>query len=225
MAQRAAIASDLSGLADRFRDALGNQRLASRAIASIASRAPDERLALVSALRLAEQSPAALKKLLRTRELADDLLFCLGSSELIGAEINSMGSEWSAEFLRANEESCDSLIESIVLNSPHFEDRRGAAQAITAFKRRAFLRIAIGDLLDRLTVAETALAMSALADECIRAAYTAALDLLGDRGKAVGRFCVLAMGKLGARRSECARSGRAARRTDHGAAGRRFLSC
>ncbi len=198
MAQRAALASDLSGLADRFRAALRNQRLATRAIAAIASRAPDERLALASALRLGEQSPGELKKLLRTRQLADDVLFCLGSSELIGAEFSSIESDWAAMFLRANEESCDSLIKSIVFNPPHFNDRRSAAQAIAAFKRRIFLRIAIGDLLDRLTVAETALAMSALADECIRAAYTAALDLLGDRGKAVGRFCVLAMGKLGA---------------------------
>ena len=65
--------------------------------------------------------------------------------------------------------------------------------------RRMMVRVAIADLLDRLSVGETALAMSELADECIRTALDLATRFLGERARTVGPFCILAMGKLGAR--------------------------
>ena len=49
------------------------------------------------------------------------------------------------------------------------------------------------------SVADTARAMSELADECIRTALDLAIGFLGERAVEVGKFCVLAMGKLGAR--------------------------
>src|SRR5204863_7899640 len=49
-----------------------------------------------------------------------------------------------------------------------------------------------------IEVAETASLMSALADECIRAALDAAHHLMRSRNTEVADFCVLAMGKLGA---------------------------
>ena len=199
MPRRPVLASDLSPLADRLRAALGNERLADRALSAIAAHAPDERLALAFALGLAQSSTAELKDILRNRAMAEGLLFCLGSSEVVGAELTSMGPQWAAEFRRAYNASLEALLTAIVFPRGPFNGRREAADEITVFKRHAFLQIAIADLLDRLSVADTALAMSALADECIRAAYNAAVELLGDRAAALGKFCVLAMGKLGAR--------------------------
>ena len=46
------------------------------------------------------------------------------------------------------------------------------------------VRVAIADLLDRLSVGETALAMSELADECIRTALDLATRFLGERARA-----------------------------------------
>ena len=65
--------------------------------------------------------------------------------------------------------------------------------------RRMMVQVAIADLLDRLTPGETALAMSELADECIRTALELATGFLGERARVVGPFCILAMGKLGGR--------------------------
>ena len=65
--------------------------------------------------------------------------------------------------------------------------------------RRMLVRVAIADLLDGISVADTARAMSELADECIRTALDLAIHFLGERAAEVGKFCVLAMGKLGAR--------------------------
>jgi [glutamine synthetase] adenylyltransferase / [glutamine synthetase]-adenylyl-L-tyrosine phosphorylase len=195
---RAALASDLAALADRFKDAVGNRRVADRMLAAIAAVAPDERLALAFLLRLAGEFPEDLRAILSDRSATTDLAFCLGSSELIGTELLSFGANWKAEFERTRGESCDSLVASIKFERRDIADRREAATALGVFKRRMFLRIAIADLLDRLSVMETARAMSALADECIRAALETATQILGDRARAMGRFCVLAMGKLGA---------------------------
>ncbi len=195
---RTALASDLAALADRFKGAIGNRRVADRMLSAIAAVAPDERLALAFSLRLAGDFPEDLRAILADRAATTDLAFCLGSSELIGTELLSFGAAWKAEFERTRGESRDSLIASIRFEQRDFSDRREAASALGAFKRRMFLRIAIADLLDRLRVMETANAMSALADECIRAALEMATQIFGDRARAMGKFCVLAMGKLGA---------------------------
>src|SRR5258708_21694175 len=89
MPRRGAQSSQLTVLADRLKRRLGNQRLAEQALGAVTKRAPDERLALAFLLKLAEDSPTALKNVLRDRVAGEDLIFCLGSSELIAAELSS----------------------------------------------------------------------------------------------------------------------------------------
>ena len=186
-------------LADRLKHRLHNLRLAERALRDVASRAPDERLALAFLLKLAEDSPAALKEVLRDREAGADLIFCLGSSELVATELSSVGSGWAEYFLRARAENIEALVAAMRCDPIEAPDRQTAAVALGRFMRRMFVRVAVADLLDRIGVAGTARAMSALADECIRTALGLAAHFLGTRAGDVGQFCVLAMGKLGAR--------------------------
>ncbi len=199
---RAAMQSpQLAVLANRLKDRLGNARLALQALGAVKDRAPDDQLALAFLTKLAENSSAGLKSVLRDRDVGSDLIFCLGSSELIATELSLAGPEWAEMFLDARAQTIDGLVaamraERATIDAP---DRQAAAAALGSFMRRMMVRVAIADLLDRLTPAETALAMSELADECIRTALQLATRFLGNRAREVGRFCVLAMGKLGAR--------------------------
>lgn len=200
MPRRLAQSPQLAVLGKRLRDRLGNERLAQQALAAVRDRAPDEQLALAFLIKLADNSAAALRDVLRDRGVGAELIFCLGSSELVASELSLAGAEWAQGFLDARVQTLDRLVaamrEHAPIKAPH---RPAAAATLGRFMRRAMVRIAIADLLDRLTPAETALAMSELADECIRVALALATGLLGERARAVGRFCVLAMGKLGAR--------------------------
>ncbi|HEY6418583.1 MAG TPA: bifunctional [glutamate--ammonia ligase]-adenylyl-L-tyrosine phosphorylase/[glutamate--ammonia-ligase] adenylyltransferase [Candidatus Binataceae bacterium] len=200
MRRKAALAPGLSMLTRSLRRALGNERLAGRAETIAAERAPDERLALAFLLKLAEQSPLVLKRALADRAVVDDLIFCLGASETVGSGLSAIGPGWLDDFTAARAATADSLIASMKsrFEPRHMPDRRQAAEVLGAFKRYAFLKIAIADLLDLTDVAGTARAMSALADECIRAALELSIRLLGARAADAGEFCVLAMGKLGA---------------------------
>ncbi len=164
-------------------------------------RAPDERLALAFLLKLAEDSADVLKSVLRDRAAGDDLVFCLGSSELIATELSSAGARWGEVFLDARAATVEGLLAAMRHdNSSHdAPDRQRAAAELGRFMRRMLVRVAIADLLDRIGVADTARAMSELADECIRTALGLAMRFLGERAADAGGFCVLAMGKLGAR--------------------------
>jgi glutamate-ammonia-ligase adenylyltransferase len=199
MPRKRAASSELAVLADRLKHRLSNLRLAERALREVAARAPDERLALAFLLKLAEDSPAALKQVLRDRAAGADLIFCLGSSELVATELSSVGSGWAEYFLRARAENIEALVAAMRCDPIEAPDRHTAAVALGRFMRRMFVRVAVADLLDRIDVAGTARAMSALADECIRTALGLATHFLGTRAGDVGQFCVLAMGKLGAR--------------------------
>jgi glutamate-ammonia-ligase adenylyltransferase len=201
MPRTATQSPQLAVLAKRLKDRLGNARLAQQALAAVKERAPDDQLALAFLTKLAENSATALKDVLRDREAGSDLIFCLGSSELIATELSLAGPEWAEIFLAARAQTIDGLVaamrtERAAIDAP---DRQAAAAALGSFMRRMMVRVAIADLLDRLSVGETALAMSELADECIRTALDLATRFLGERARAVGPFCILAMGKLGAR--------------------------
>ncbi|MDB5107703.1 MAG: (Glutamate--ammonia-ligase) adenylyltransferase, partial [Candidatus Binatus sp.] len=198
MARAVATAPDLEVLAVRLKRRLNNQRLAEEALRAITARAPDERLALAFLLKLAEESPDSLKEILRDREAAGDLIFCLGSSEIVATELSSRGPEWAREFSAARNETFEPLIAAMTCEPIEASDRVQASAALGRFMRRMFVRVAIADLLGRISVPETARAMSALADECIRTALHLATNLLGGRASIIGEFCVLAMGKLGA---------------------------
>src|SRR6202166_105816 len=201
MPRKAAQSPQLAVLAKRLKDRLGNARLAQQALAAVEERAPDDQLALAFLTKLAENSATALKDVLRDRVAGSDLIFCLGSSELIATELSLSGPEWAEIFLDARAQTIDRLVaamrtERVTIDAPY---RQAAAAELGRFMRRKMVQVAIADQLDRLSPAETALAMSELADECIRTALSLATRFLGNRAREVGRFCVLAMGKLGAR--------------------------
>ncbi|MGB8413056.1 MAG: bifunctional [glutamate--ammonia ligase]-adenylyl-L-tyrosine phosphorylase/[glutamate--ammonia-ligase] adenylyltransferase [Candidatus Binatus sp.] len=201
MPRKAAQSPQFAVLAKRLKDRLGNDRLAQQALAAVEERAPDDQLALAFLLKLAEDSAAALKDVLRDRAAGGDLVFCLGSSELIATELSLAGPGWAEIFLDARAQNIDGLVaamrqERATIDAP---DRHDAAAVLGRFMRRTMVQVAIADLLDRLSVGETALAMSELADECIRTALELATGFLGERAGEIGRFCILAMGKLGAR--------------------------
>jgi glutamate-ammonia-ligase adenylyltransferase len=166
--------------------------------ALVADRAPDERLALAGLLQLADLSTQALASGLSDPAAAADLIFCLGASELIRSELVAAGDRWPELFAAARTASFDSILGEMHCGTISAQTRQDAAAALARFKRREFARIAIADLLRRSEVIETARLMSALADECIRAALEAVKSLMGPRADEAGEFCVIAMGKLGA---------------------------
>ncbi len=178
--------------------ALGGDRLAQRAAALAAEHAPDAQLALAFLIKLAEQTRDELERALASEALARDLIFCLGASELVASGLAAAGTQWRVRFEGARAASFDSLLESIRFDAIDAAGPAEAAVVLAAFRRQAFLDIAIADLLGRVKVLDTARLMSALADECIRAAHAYATRLMGERAADAGRFCVLAMGKLGA---------------------------
>ena len=201
MPRKAAQSPQLAVLAARLKERLGNERLAQSALAAVKERAPDEQLALAFLTKLAENSAAALKSVLRDRAAGADLIFCLGSSELVATELSLAGPEWAEIFLGARAQTIDGLVDAMRAKRDRIDapDRQAAAAELGRFMRRMMVQVAIADLLDRLSVGETAQAMSELADECIRTALDLAARFLGERARAVGRFCILAMGKLGGR--------------------------
>ena len=76
----------------------------------IEERAPDDQLALAFLLKLTEDSAAALKGVLRDRAAGGDLVFCLGSSELVATELSLAGPGWAKIFLDARAQTIDGLV-------------------------------------------------------------------------------------------------------------------
>lgn len=196
MDARAPLAGELLTLAERLARALGERESGARAVEMVVERAPDERLALAFLLSLAELSPASLRAALGERALAGELVFCLGSSELVASGLAAMGPQWFGFFRQARAGGAGALRGAMSFRPP--EPGAAPGSALAEFKRRAFLNVAIADLLDRLTVGETMSLMSLLAEQCVRAALALAATLLGPEARAAGEFCVLALGKLGA---------------------------
>jgi len=164
----------------------------------VESEAADEQLALASMLKLAEESPAAMRSILADPSAARSLVFCAGASETVGLELGASGIEWPKIFASARTATLDDLLVAMYCDVPNKADRAGAIDALSRFKRAMYLRIIIADLCRAIDVEATMTAMSRLADECIRAALDAARRIAGERSRSAGEFCVLAMGKLGA---------------------------
>jgi [glutamine synthetase] adenylyltransferase / [glutamine synthetase]-adenylyl-L-tyrosine phosphorylase len=198
MAAELVLSSQLAPLAGALRLKLGDHRAADRALRLVGEVAPDERLALAFLIQLAELSHDSIARALSDNAVARDLVFCLGASELVAADLAAAGAGWLEIFAQAREMNADRWLESMHCGVPDAADRGAAAAAVSEFKRRHFVMIAIADLLRRIDVSDTARLMSALADECIRAACALAARLMGARAAQVGEFCVIAMGKLGA---------------------------
>src|SRR5271168_2093918 len=128
MPRTAAQSPQLAVLAQRLKDRLGNDRLADSALAAVKHRAPDDQLALAFLTKLAENSAAALKEVLRDRDAGGDLIFCLGSSELVATELSLAGPEWAEIFLDARMQTIDGLVaamrsERVTIDAP---DRQSA---------------------------------------------------------------------------------------------------
>jgi glutamate-ammonia-ligase adenylyltransferase len=178
------------GLARRLARLLGEQALATETLRRVRERAPDEQLAIAFLLRLGELSASRLREVLRDNARADDLIFCLGGSELVGSGLATSGVNWVDVFERGRAPQAAATAE-------RFDGARASAAALGAFKRRELLRIAIADLLGHDDVAATVSAMSRLADDCIGAALALAARESGGHSLAAA-FSVIAMGKLGA---------------------------
>ena len=78
MSVSAVLNPELQVLATRLGAIVGRSAATADALRLVVQRAPDERLALVSLLKLAEQSATALAAVLEDHALAGDLIFCLG---------------------------------------------------------------------------------------------------------------------------------------------------
>jgi glutamate-ammonia-ligase adenylyltransferase len=178
----------LRSIADRVAQVIDDPRRATAILRGVRERAPDERLALAFLLRLAEVSPLAFSAALRDAGRADDLIFCLGSSELIGTGLITAGPSWVVSFDQAR------ATEPATALPNHYH---ASAHLLGEYQRRELLRIAIGDLLGRRSVEQTMGAMSRLAEQCIGVALTIATRE-AQVGAIAEQFCVLAMGKLGA---------------------------
>ncbi|HVA40711.1 MAG TPA: bifunctional [glutamate--ammonia ligase]-adenylyl-L-tyrosine phosphorylase/[glutamate--ammonia-ligase] adenylyltransferase [Candidatus Binataceae bacterium] len=198
MPEAVVLAPELRYLAAQLARLLGEPRLAAAATAAVAHRAPDERLALATLLKLVEESPAELRVALADAALAGDLALCVGGSEVVAQGLGAMGPHWLEFFRAARRATAESIDSAIRFAAGPSADRQEAARRLGEFKLRLFLQIAIADLVGRLDVAATMRAMSRLADECIAAALECARLIVGPRAPAAATFCVLGMGKLGA---------------------------
>lgn len=196
MSVSAVLNPELQGLAARLGAIVARPAAIADALRIVVQRAPDERLALVSMLKLAEQSASSLTAALKDQSVASDLIFCLGSSEIPGAYLAAQP-DWLAAFQSARRETALTLGESIRLDLTAPFDRTSSGRELAAFKADVFARLMIADSLGRLDVGETMRLMSRLADECIRAAVTIAKSLALPRASELTGFCVLGLGKLG----------------------------
>ncbi len=187
----------LAQLAANVCRAIADSDLAQATMQHVRERAPDERLALAFLLKLLEQSREQTLQLLRDPQCASDLIFCLGASELIATGLVTYGPQWSSAFNDARLGTVSEILRNIHFDGSAARDTAEATQRLAEFKRQRFLAIAIADLLRRFAVTDTLAAMSALADECIRAAFGIAASS-SETIKQGGDFCVIAMGKLGA---------------------------
>src|SRR5437868_2192823 len=198
MPETVLLAPELRDLAAQLARLLGEPQLAAAATAAVAHRAPDERLALATLLKLVEESPRELRAALADEALAGDLALCVGGSEIVAQGLGAMGTPWLEFFRTARGATAESIDNAIRFSAGPSADRTEAARRLGEFKQRLFLQIAIADLIGRLDVAATMGAMSRLADECIAAALECARLIVGRKAPAAEGFCVLGLGKLGA---------------------------
>jgi glutamate-ammonia-ligase adenylyltransferase len=182
---------DLRGLAGQIAAMLGDGELADSILTKIRERSPDDRLAMAFLLRLGEAPSNLSAQDLTDDSRRDDLLFCLGASEMIGTGLLNAGPEWISLFDGARGVGFAPNSVASVRSSVSLED-------LAARKKRVMLAIAIADVLERAQPLDTMRAMSVLADDCINAALKIAAREL-ELEPIAERFCVIALGKLGAR--------------------------
>jgi glutamate-ammonia-ligase adenylyltransferase len=195
MSVSAVLSPELQGLAARLAELTG-RAAAGSATRLVVQRSPDERMAMVALLKLAEQSAPALLQVVEDEGLAADLIFCLGCSEIAGAWLCAQA-DWLDEFQSIRQLDVAGLERSIKLKLQAPFERARTSQELVSFKQDLFARLIIADALGHLDVSETMALMSRLADECIREAVTAAQALISGQNDPAAGFCVMALGKLG----------------------------
>jgi [glutamine synthetase] adenylyltransferase / [glutamine synthetase]-adenylyl-L-tyrosine phosphorylase len=198
MAEATVLTSDLRRMATRIGTLLGDSRLGSAAETAVAAHAPDERLALATLLKLAEDTPEEMRAALADDAVAGDLARCAGGSEAVTRALGEIGTGWFEFFRAARHATAESLNRAIRFDAELTGHRDEALRRLSEFKRRLFAQIAIADLSGRFDVTATMHAMSRLADECISAALGCARLINARRAPVSADFCVLGMGKLGA---------------------------
>src|SRR5215467_5374606 len=102
------LSPELRSLAETLRQKLDASPVSS-VDALITENAPDERLALAGLLQLAEIAPGPVAIALRDNLIATDLVFCLGSSELVRSGLVAAGPDWLEVFKRARLSSAESV--------------------------------------------------------------------------------------------------------------------
>src|SRR5579872_3477749 len=176
----------LSRLARQFEAKIGDARLARRAMRLIQTQAADQQLALATISKLAEESSRAIQTALSDTATARDLIFCVGASEIVAAEISNAGARWLELFDSARSATADSMVNGMRCDLSAAGSRADAARQLEQFKRRNFFFISIADLTRHIDVNLAMLLMSRLADECIRAAFAAAVRLAGEGAHEAG---------------------------------------
>src|SRR5271154_104380 len=133
--------AELEWLALRLASNLGHPKNAETAMRLVREHAPEERLALAFLVRLAEQSRAILNRALEQHDLAADLVFCLGSSELVAADLCLLEAGWLEFFQTARAHTTHSIVETLRVEIPPACGRDTAVAELAAFRRRRFLAI------------------------------------------------------------------------------------
>ncbi len=177
---------------------LADEPAAARARELVRQAAPAERPALVGLVELAESFPQRLAEALRDPSLARDLVFCLGASQPVVRELKAAGHQW-LDFFRAARAGHAGF--GLVANAEALAsapNKEEAGRILGAAKRRVWAEIAIADLVGGAGVGQTMLRMSRLAEAAIASALGAAVRLVGLTRPPALKFCVMAMGKLGA---------------------------
>lgn len=178
MAVAGRIRREFGDLSRELEDKLGDARAARRALAAAAKHAADERLALATMVRLAADSPDSMLYCLEDPERARALAAAVGGSEIVATELTRAGAGWFPVFEGARTETADSILSQMRCDLGGIQDRTEAIRILSEFKRGIFLKIAIADLTRRIDVTGTMSLMSRLADECIRAAFGAAVRMM-----------------------------------------------
>jgi len=143
MPETVVLAPELRDLAAQLARLLGDSDLAAAATAAVAHRAPDERLALATLLKLVEESPAELKAALADTALAGDLVQCVGGSEVIAQGLGTMGPRWLEFFRAARGASVESIDSAIRFTAGASADRQEAARRLGEFKLRLGRKILV----------------------------------------------------------------------------------
>ncbi|WP_027340936.1 bifunctional [glutamine synthetase] adenylyltransferase/[glutamine synthetase]-adenylyl-L-tyrosine phosphorylase [Hamadaea tsunoensis] len=146
-------------------------------------RAADPDLALRQLARMHERDPDVVEACGGDPDLRDRLITVLGSSEALGDHLAVTKGEWRCLAGGRKQASARHEVHSGLPD----------VRALRLAYRRGLLRIAAGDLADRLDVEQTMAELTGLADATLRAAY----HMAAAKVKKKPRLAVIAMGKCG----------------------------